>query len=478
MPDVTHTRQDYSAALSRWRLVRDVCKGSETIKARGSLYLPQPNAHDDTKENIERYDAYLARAVFYNATGRTKGSLVGAVFRTWPVLTLPTLLEYVAKDVDGQGVSIYQQSQSVIGHLLETGRHGLLVDYPSVESGTVSQADMASGAIRPTVASYQAESIINWKTKRVGGQHVLSLVVLHETIDEDTEDGFGVEIKDQYRVLRLNQNNRYQQEVWRQVGGGWTITDVREPLDGAGRPWTVIPFQFVGSENNDTSIDESPLYDMAEINVGHYRNSADYEEAAYLVGQPQPWMSGLDEQWRDHFEETGIYLGSRAPWLLPVNGSCGVWQAQPNTVAKEAMDAKERQMVALGARLIEKGSAVKTATQSEAETAAEHSSLSLIVSNVSEAYSQCLQWMAQFLNVTGEIEYTLNQDFTQANLDPQMLQQILQAVMSGKMPESDFWRYLRDFQLIDPEKSDDDIREELASSTAGLNLDDDNETAA
>lgn len=470
MSNVTYERQDYKAALSRWRLVRDACKGSETVKARGAVYLPQPSAHDDSDENAKRYEAYLGRAVFYNATGRTKGSLVGAVFRTWPVLTLPKLLEYVAKDIDGQGVSIYQQSQSVIGHLLETGRHGLLVDYPTVEAGTVSQADMTSGKVRPTVASYAAESIINWKTKKVGGQHVLSLVVLRETYDEDTEDGFGVEQKDQYRVLRLNEENRYQQEVWRQEGGGWTINDDREPLDGAGRPWTVIPFQFLGSENNDTSIDESPLYDMAEINVGHYRNSADYEEAAFLVGQPQPWMSGLDEQWRDHFEETGIYLGSRAPWLLPVNGSCGVWQAQPNTVAKEAMDAKERQMVALGARLIEKGSAVKTATQAEAETAAEHSALSLIVSNVSEAYTQCLNWMAQFLNVSGEIEYTLNQDFTQANLDPQMLQQILQAVMAGKMPESDFWRYLRDFQLIDPEKTDDDIRGELEASGTGLNL--------
>lgn len=478
MTDVTYQRQDYKDALYRWRLVRDVCKGSEAVKNERTRYLPQPNAQDESDENKARYDAYLARAVFYNATGRTKGSLVGAVFRTWPVVTLPKLLEYVTKDVDGQGVSIYQQSQSVIGHLLETGRHGLLVDYPPVEPGTVSQADMASGAIRPTVSSYTAEAIINWKTRKVGGRHVLSLVVLRETVDEDTEDGFGVESKDQYRVLRLNEAGQYQQELWRQAGGGWMVEDPRVPLDGSGKPWAVIPFQFVGSENNDTSIDESPLYDMAEINIGHFHNSADYEEAAYLVGQPQPWMSGLDERWRDHFEETGIYLGSRAPWLLPVNGACGVWQAQPNTVAKEAMDAKERQMVALGARLIEKGSAVKTATQAEAETAAEHSALSLIVSNVSEAYTQCLMWMAQFLNVSGEIEYTLNQDFTQSNLDPQMLQQILQAVMAGKMPESDFWRYLRDFQLIDPEKDDDAIREELASSGTGLNLEDDNEATA
>jgi hypothetical protein len=229
---------------------------------------------------------------------------------------------------------------------------------------------------------------------------------------------------------------------------------------------------FLGSENNDSSIDDSPLYDMAEINIGHYRNSADYEEASYLVGQPQPWMAGLDEQWRDHLEQTGIYLGSRAPWLLPNGGSCGMMQAQPNTLAKEAMDAKEGQMVALGARLIERGSAVKTATQADNESAAEHSVLSLVVSNVSEAYTQCLMWMAQFLNISGKIEYKLNQDFTQITLDATILVALFNAVQGGKLPEGDFWQYLRDRGVINPEKTDDQIRGELEASTAGLGLDD------
>jgi hypothetical protein len=214
MPNVQFTRPEYEAAQSRWRLVRDVCKGSETIKKAGTLYLPQPNAQDETKENKERYVAYLARAVFYGATGFTKNSLVGAVFRTWPTLTVPSAMEYVNKDVDGQGVSIYQQSQAVIGHLLEVGRHGLLVDYPSVESGAVSVADSVASGIRPTIASYVAECIINWKTRKVGGQHLLSLVVLKEVVDEDTEDGFGSEPKDQYRVLRLTAEGIYQQELW------------------------------------------------------------------------------------------------------------------------------------------------------------------------------------------------------------------------------------------------------------------------
>lgn len=473
MTDVTFTRREYDAAQYRWRLVRDVCKGSEIVKAAGDHYLPRPNPHDKGRENKARYDSYKQRAVFYNATGRTKHSLVGAVFRSWPTLTVPSVLDYVAQDIDGQGVSIYQQSQSVIGHLLEVGRHGLLVDYPAVDGQGTSLADMQSGRVRSTVSSYPAEAIINWKTRKVGGQVLLSLVVLRECIDVDTADGFGIEQEIQYRVLRMDAGGIYTQEVWTEGKNETTqTTSPFAPLDGSGQAWRVIPFQFLGSENNDTSIDDSPLYDMAEVNIGHYRNSADYEEAAYLVGQPQPWMSGLDEQWRDHLEKTGIYLGARAPWLLPANGACGLMQAQPNTVAKEAMDTKETQMIALGARLIERGSAVKTATQADNDSAAEHSVLSLVVSNVSEAYGQCLRWMAAYSNAQGDVLYKLNQDFTQISLDANIMAQLFAAVQGGKLPEADFWQYLRDRGVIDPEKTDDEIRDELQTSATNLNLDD------
>lgn len=470
MPDVTFTRPEYNAALSRWRLVRDVCKGSETIKAGGEVYLPKPNPTDTSDENTKRFEQYLTRAVFFNATGRTKNGLVGAVFGTWPTLKVPALLDYVAQDVDGQGVSVYQQSQGVIGHILETGRHGLLVDYPATE-GDVSVADQQAGRIRATIAGYTAESIINWRTRRIGGQHLLSLVVLKESYEEESADGFGIETKQQYRVLRLNDEGNYEIEIHRQKDGGWEITS-SVPLNGRGQPWKVIPFTFVGSENNDSSVDEAPLYDTAVINVAHYRNSADYEDSAYLVGQPQVYMAGLDDQWVQMLDEKGIYFGSRAILPLPQGGSAGILQAQPNTMVKEAMDAKERQMVALGARLIERGSAVKTATQEENENAAEHSVLSLAVSNVSEAYTLCLEWMADFMGTTGETEYTLNQSFVKVSINPQLLSELLKAVQAGLMPKADFWRQLRDYQLIDPEKKDDAIKGELEEDGSGLGLDD------
>jgi hypothetical protein len=469
--DVTFTRPEYDAAQSRWRLVRDVCKGSETIKAAGDLYLPRPNSTDISADNKARYEDYKKRAVFYNATGRTKHSLVGAAFRTWPTLTVPGALDYVAKDIDGQGVSIYQQSQSVTGHLLEVGRHGLLVDYAAVQAGTVSKADEQSGRARANIASYPAEAIINWKTRQVGGQHLLCLVVLRETVDVDTDDGFGSEQKVQFRVLRLDGSGVYTQEVWEESSKESSrIVEPFAPLNGIGQPWRVIPFQFLGSENNDSSVDDSPLYDMAEINIGHYHNSADYEDSAYFAGQPQFWIAGLDEAWRDHLEAAGIYVGSRAPLTLPKDGSCGFAQPEPNTLVKEAMDAKKGDMVSLGARLIERGSAVKTATQADNDSAAEHSVLSLIVSNVSEAYTQCLAWMAEFSNASGETIYKINQDFTQVSLDAAIMSALFNAVQAGRVPESDFWQYLRDRGVIDAEKTDEEIRGELESSPAGLAL--------
>lgn len=469
MANVEYTRREYDAARSRWRLVRDVCKGSEAIKARGDVYLPRPNAQDESKANKARFESYLARAVFYNATGRTKNSLVGAGFRTWPTLTVPNLMSYVAKDVDGQGVSIYQQSQSVIGHLLETGRHGLLVDYPSVAAGTVSMADRALRGIRASIISYDTESIINWRTRKVGGQQLLSLVVLKETYDTDTADGFGIETKDQYRVLRLDDSGIYVQELWRNEGG-WDAVEAVSPLDATGRPWTVIPFQFLGSENNDSSIDDAPLYDMAEINIGHYRNSADYEDGAYLLGQPQLVLAGLDETWYQMLKDDGIYFGSRAPIALPVNATATLLQTAANTMVKEAMEAKEGQMVALGARLIERGSSTKTATQASADSAAEHSVLSLLVSNVSEAYTQALAWLAKFENATGDVEYKINQDFTQITLDATILTGLFNAVQGGQLPQADFWQYLRDRGVIDPEKTDEQIRDELQTSDTGPDL--------
>jgi len=470
--DVTFQRPEYKAAGYGWTLVDDVVAGSEKVKAKGKTYLPQPNPSDLSAENEERYRQYKARAVFYNATSRTVQSLVGAAFRKVPALTCPDALKYVEDDVDGKGISIYQQSQSAVRQVLKKGRQAILVDYPQV-TGPVSRADMDSGRVRATIASFNAEQVINWRTDKIGATHKLVLVVIYEQAEEVTADGFGVDLIPQYRVLRL-QEGVYTQEIWRQAEKGW---DLHIPpfviRNGSGGAWTEIPFTFIGSNDNDASVDPSPLYDMAEVNIAHYRNSADYEEGVYMHGQGTMVLS-VGEMAVDQFASAnpnGVMLGARGGIVLGNNGRADLLQMDANSAAKEAMDQKEEQMRALGARLLQSGSAVKTATEAQGDMEQDHSVLSLVVSNVSEAYTLALQWMAEFMATSGDCVYQINQEFTRMNLDAPLLTALVGFWQTGEWPRSDMLRVMRNFGLIDSEKSDEDVADELETNPPSLELD-------
>lgn len=464
---VTFEHPEYRENYDIWDKVEDVCEGEKAVKGEGPKYLPMPNPTDNSQENLSRYEQYKSRAVFYNVTRRTLQGLVGAAFDKPPTLTNPPILDYVADDIDGCGLSIYQQSQDALFDVLKYGRACLLVDYPRTGQAA-SVADMQSGRIRATVVRYEAEDVINWRTEKVGANHLLSLVVIKEC-ELDTSDDFAVKEIDQYRALRLI-NGIYVIEIYRKNDKDeWVLFDSYVPTMGNGQPWSVIPFTFIGSQSNSPRCDPSPLYDMAVLNLAHYRNSADYEDSVFFSGQPQPWMSGLTEEWRDWLQEQGIRIGSRVMLPLPEGGAFGFAQAQPNQLAKEAMDAKEAQMRALGARLVAPGSAVKTATEAQGELDAEHSVLSLAAANVSEAYTACLQWMLTYMNASGETAYVLHVDPGRFSVDGVMLGALIAANQAGKLPDSDLFRIMRRLDVIDPQKTDEIIADELANST-GLNL--------
>ena len=467
--DITFQREEYSATVSRWALVEVAKQGQAAVKAGREDYLPRPNPSDQSKEADDRYENYLARAVYYNAVGRTIQGLVGAVFKDTPDIQVPPDLEYVQSDIDGAGISIYQQSQGVLEDILTAGRCALMVDMPATE-GATTRAQQAAQGILARCNVYKADNVINWRTERIGGRVMLTLVVLYEVTETQTEDGFGYEKEPQYRALLLR-NGQYMVQVWRKTeAGNWALSEEYTPVDGAGRPWREIPFTFVGSVNNDAHVDPLPMFDMAVINLAHYRNSADYEDSVFFCGQVQPWMSGLDESWVDMLEKKGIVVGSRQILPLPQGGQFGYEQAQPNTLVKEAMDQKEAQMIALGARLIERGQAVKTATEAQGENEAEHSVLSLAAQNVSEAYMKALQWMGAFINVSGDTVYMLSQEYGFERMSAQERAQLMAEWQSGLIAKKDARAALRKSNVIDPERTDEEIDEEIGSETAGLGL--------
>jgi hypothetical protein len=178
---------------------------------------------------------------------------------------------------------------------------------------------------------------------------------------------------------------------------------------------------FLGARKNSATVEKPLMLDISNVNLAHYRNSADYEESVYMVGQPTPWAAGLSDSWvADHLKGK-FMIGSRALIPLPEGGSAGLLQASANSLPFEAMGQKEAQMVALGANVVDQAEVAKTATETTITASVDTAILAAAANNVTAGYSWALRVAAEFqgeevANPQDEILYELNTDFAIARM--------------------------------------------------------------
>jgi len=463
MPNVSFVHPELKRKRFIYSLVSDCVEGDHKIKERKTKYLPMPDATNLSNDNIQRYKDYLKRAIFYNVTKATYAGLIGQIFAKDPEINLPTTVAMLEKNADGTGNSLSQLSKDGIGKLLEGGRFGLLSDYPTtIEDLTQSQID--EGSIRPFIKIYKSSDILNWRTKIVGS----------ETFKEQW----------QFRVLWLNKSGDYQVDIYRNgIQVVETDSETITPIANGsfGNPWLTvipkdfnghtikrIPFEFAGCDNNDAKPDMPILYDIAVLNIGHYHNSADYEESVYMVGQPTPVFVGLSEEWA---EKHTIGLGSRGAIPLPLNGSASLLQAAPNTMPMEAMLHKESQFLALGAKLVtpSAGGQAKTATESNISNVTETSILSSLTNNASEAFEAAIEHCLQFVqSELSDVTFKLNTNFAISAMTDANRAQLLNEWLKGGISKTEYRNNLRagKVQLLDDQASQDEIDQETLDSFA------------
>lgn len=433
-------RREYRDMLLQYQRISDCEMGQDQIKKRTTRYLPAPNASDESIENQNRYKAYLERALFYNVTQPTISGMVGQIFARDPVAELPTNLDVLMQDASGEGLTLTQLAKRAARYTLGYGRAGVLSDYPEIDTGeSVSVQQVEAGEVRPIITIYNAIDIINWREIIVQGRKILRLVVLREKYDDDSDE-FAISTKDQYRVLRITEGV-YTVQVYRD---GVPVSDPVVPRGSNGQPFTRIPFTFIGSENNDSDIDVPPMGAIANINVAHYRNSADYEESTFVVGQPTLVVSGLTEDWLQNQLKGVVSFGSRGGLALPEGANAQLIQMEPNSAAFEAMEKKERQMVALGAKLVEQRSVQRTAFETGVETASETSILQDVANNVSAAIKFALEQSAAFTGDSpNEIQFDLNDEFDLAMMTAQEREQVIKSWADGAITFSEMRANLR-----------------------------------
>ncbi|MFV5307970.1 DUF4055 domain-containing protein [Acinetobacter baumannii] len=478
MSDVTFKHAEYVKNVGLWQKIDNVCDGEDAVKEQREKYLPKPNAHDKTPENDAAYAAYLTRAVFYEVTGTTLNSLVGAAFATDPSFKFTPELEHLERNANGAGLSAYQLAQTGIRHLLKHYRCALYVDYPDVIPARNLKEHKEQNSY-PMIHLLNAVDVINWDSMMVGNQKKLCLVVIREVVSTRGSDGFSKEDREQFRVLRLEPDENgefaYSVQIYtKNDKGEYEGGPKKFPTDHSGRTWSYIPFTFVGAVDNSEEIKKPPLLALANLNLAHYRDSADFQESVFYMGQPQYYVSGVNWQWFDEAKARGIYVGAKVLLPLPENGKLGIEQANPNTLSREAMKDKWNQMKELGARLIEKGSAAKTATEANNDDAVQHSVLSLCVVNMNEALSMALRWCAKYViaNVDAlnkdDLMFEISQEFNKQGYLAELARQLFEAALQGRSSFKSWWEY-NQTGMFPKQKYEDELQIVEAEQDGTLN---------
>lgn len=475
---ITATHADYDKHIATWNKLDDVCGGQEVIKAAKEKYLPKPSLFNSKNDpdGSNRYEEYLMRAIFPGVTSRTLASHIGLAYGKSPVFNKPDELEYLERNADGAGRSIYQSAQRATRLINRNYRCGVYVDFPNVAPSRNKEEEKSKGAF-PMIHILKASSIIDWDYIIVGNQKKLSFVKLLETVK--TRNGFKVETKDQYRILALEEGGSgfvYTVQIYtKNDKGEWVEGEKYIPTDYHGQPWDYIPFTFCGAVDNSDEIGTAPLYELATMELSYYTSTADVEESAFIVGQPTLCFPNISQEQYTMLKESGASVGSRSG--IPTDAK--MVQAEKNGLAYERMNDKWNQMKELGARLIEVGSANKTATQADNDSSVQHSVLSLVVANVSEAFTNALRWCAKFVMPehdlkVDELSFTIAQDFNKPKYDPTRSKLIYEACLAGELPMY-VWYHYEQTGTFPEDKWEDIVKKIEKREDGGIDSPDDEE---
>jgi hypothetical protein len=420
---------DSAEMLPSWEKSNDVRKGQTAIHKAGEKYLPRLSGQSD-----DDYNAYKRRAVFYGAMSRTVDAFAGMIMRVAPAVDNPSPL---LDDVTGHDCSLNEFAGKVLEEVLVTGFGGVLVEHPPKTSAiTLAQAQAAGS--RPYLALFDCDSVLNWRFK---GKKLTQLIL--EESEEIEKSEFESYEQTFYRVLDLDDFGNYRQRKFIQsekdkaefiqVGD-----DIYPLMNGAFIK--EIPFYHFGGVN------ELPLLiDLVDLNISHYLSTADIENGAHYTGIPQPWLAGVQLP-----DGEKLSVGGINAWVFPdpqANAQYLEFTGQGLGALEKRIELKEKQMSAIGARLLSDTVTAETATGAGIRSAGEVSVLAQISGAVSKVLSRAATFMHLWAGLP-EVEIKLNTDFMPMKLGPQELTALVGALQSGAISAQTFFYNLKQGELV------------------------------
>ena len=455
---------EYTKREKQWKVMRDVMEGDDAIKAAGEDYLPRPSTAHECYDKYEmlQYNAFKGRSIFTNFTAQIHDCLHGMIESRPANIDVPQNMkgDKFIDNVDYQGNSADQFFSDSLDDVLTTGFGGILVDLPNVDPN-MSKGEAEKKKIRPYLAYYNAESIINWKFKIVDGIKKLSLVVLKEIVEKG-EEQFAHNKVEQFRVLSLD-NGIYTIQIYSTAKGDDGIERLsggpKKPFMVNGKTIDFIPFIMLPFTEPVKPI----LYDIAKLNIHHYQVTADYQNGAHLTSRPTGYFTGhtpeLDKKTK---EPIPVYVGTDVFWQLPEEkarvGVCS-FSGEGIEHLEHALNRDESQIIMLASHII--AAEKKTAENKDAmniRKAGEDAKLATYAKYMSYRFTQALQIVSEWMGNKDEtVCVQLNSDFSNLAFDANAVNSIANIFSNGKLPLRCLYYLLQQSGYLEPDMSYEDF---------------------
>jgi hypothetical protein len=356
----------------------------------------------------------------------------------------------------------------VFNENLSVGRVGVLVEMPPADGPAVVGAKPEDA--RPYWVTYKAEQIINYRCDVYHGKRRVVLVILKEDHEvPDPRDPYVTVCETRYRELLL-EGGVYVQRVHEKGAtqtGDFVVTEEIRPTR-LGKPLDFIPFVFLNTTSIEPEIEEPALLDLVDVNLSHYRSSADYEHGAHFTALPTPWVVGAPPQ-------TSLKIGAGTAWILnetPFSKAEMLeYSGQGLGAIEKIVDRKEKRMAVLGARLLEQqATQTDTATAVRLRQTGDESILKRLANAVSAGLTRALRYHVWW-TTSGTMEdakvqearVALNTDFIETHLAGPELTALVGAYQSAAISFDTLFFNLEKGELIPPGRTIEEEKDAIES---------------
>ena len=469
--EVKEPRQEYSNALKGVTRNRAAISGGRSVKAGGVTFLTPlasmcctTNYDDSGALTISRsagltldgqaaYNKYLDNAFFEDVTGRTVQGLLGLIYSKPAKAEFPAEIEYLKENADGKGTPLREVSKAGCEEAIASDWSGYLTARPSTPEGA-SEKDVEDQNLRPKLLHYKFESIINWNYEVINNVEKLSLLVLKESVAK--QDGFKVEVEDQYRVLQII-DGIYHQSLYDK---DCNIIADSAPVMVNGNNSDEIPFFWVKAPCTGSA----PIVGLADANFQQYKLYADYGGKLHYSSFVIYTETGAEAS-ANNLMGNGVKWNNRNP-----DAKFEVLQPDGNSDGHRlALQDISETMASQGAeQLRPRASGAESAEAKSLDKVAQNSTTSDIATTVSEAITKASNFASKWMGGSGGVIYSLNTDYNPTGINPQLLTAVFAIHQAGRMPTEDFITFLQKGELISSEKTLDTVISELSLIDTGM----------